>query len=124
MKSKTKISKQSERKTNPILVETIRAAKKHAKWLEVAAILSGPRRKSVNLNLQDIDKKAKEKDIIVIPGKVLSQGEITKKVKIVALNFSDKAKEKLLKSKIDVLTILDEIKKNPSAKGIRLLKWK
>ena len=121
MKSKTKIMKQLQRKLNPSIVETILAAKKHENWIKVAEILSEPRRKSIDFNLQEISKNAKEGENILIPGKVLSQGEINKKIKIVALGFSSKAKEKLSKSKNEILTIVEEIKKNPGAKGLRIM---
>ncbi len=122
MKSKTLIEKQLQRKKNSELVKTIIAAKKNDSWIEIAKILSGPRKKRVEINLEDISKKAEEGETIVIPGKVLSQGEFNKKVKIIALNFSEKAKEKLLKAKCEVFSILEEIKLNPEAKGIRILK--
>ena len=121
MKTKTKIGKQLERKSNKELVETILAAKKKEKWIKVAGILSGPRRKAVSLNLEEINENSKNGETIVVPGKVLSQGEISKKVKIVAQSFSEKAKEKLLKSKIAHLDILEEIKKNPDMKKCRVL---
>lgn len=121
MKSKTKIMKQLQKKLNPMVVETILAAKKHENWRKVAEILSGPRRKSIDFNLQEISKNAKEGENILIPGKVLSQGEIDKKIKIVALGFSSKAKEKLSKSKNEILTIVEEIKKNPGAKDLRIM---
>jgi large subunit ribosomal protein L18e len=120
-KSNTRIEKQLEKKTNQELVETIIAAKKKEAWKNVAEILSSSRRTRINLNLEEIDKKAKEGEHIVVPGKVLSQGEVDKKIKISAFSFSEKAKEKLLKSKIEISNILDEIKKNPSAKGIKIL---
>ena len=122
MKTKTKIGKQLKKKTNSELVDTIIAAKKNEKWLEVAAVLSGSRKNRTEMNLEEIDKKAENKDIIVIPGKVLSQGELNKKIKLVALSFSEKAKEKILKAKIEMSSILDEIKKNPEAKGIKVLR--
>jgi len=122
MKTKTKISKQSERKTNPELVETILAAKKNSAWLEVADLLSGSRKKRTNLNIGEINSKADNAKKIVIPGKVLSQGEIDKKRGIIALNFSEKAREKLLKAGCNTKTILEEIKSNPSAEGIKILK--
>ena len=122
VKSKTKIGKQAQRKRNPEIVETIMAAKKKEKWLKVAAILSGPRRKMPNLNLTDIDEGSKEGDTVIVPGKVLSQGGINKKIKVVALGFSGKAREKLMKSKSDPTTILEEIKKNPDAKGVNILR--
>ena len=121
MKSKTKIMKQLQKKLNPAIVETILAAKKHDSWKRVAGILSGPRRKSIDFNLQEISKNAKEGENILIPGKVLSQGEVDKKIKIIALNFSGKAKEKLSKSKNEIVTIIEEIKKNPGAKGLRIM---
>lgn len=122
MKSKTTIEKHLQKKNNPLLVETLIAAKKNAKWNEVASILSGPRRKRINLNLDEINKDSKAGEIIVVPGKILSGGEIDKKIKVVAFNFSEKAKEKLLSAKCEISIILDEIKKNPEAKGLRILK--
>ncbi len=122
MKTKTLIEKQLRRKANPILVETIIAAKKNENWNEIASVISGSKKNRLNVNLEDINKESKDGEIIVIPGKVLSQGEIDKKVKIIALGFSEKAKEKLLKAKIETFSILEEIKKNPEAKGIKVLK--
>ena len=121
MKSKTKISKQEQKKTNPELVETIRAAKKHKAWLKIAGIVAGPRRNWRNVNLEEIEKATKLGDIIIVPGKVLSQGNVTKKIRIAALGFSEKAKEKLLNSKSEVVLIIDEIKKNPEAKGLKVI---
>jgi len=122
MKTKTQIETQLRRKTNPELVKTIIDAKKKNKWLEVAGILSSPRVKKINVNLDKINKEAKEGETIVIPGKVLSEGEISKKIKVVAFSFSEKAKEKILKAKGEISSIIEEIKKNPEAKGIKILK--
>jgi large subunit ribosomal protein L18e len=88
----------------------------------VAGILSGPRRNKICINLEEINKNSKTGETIVIPGKVLSQGEIDKKIKVIALNFSEKAKEKLLSAKCETDSILNEIKSNPSAKGIKIIK--
>ncbi|MCK4647360.1 50S ribosomal protein L18e [Candidatus Pacearchaeota archaeon] len=122
MKTKTVIEKQLQKKNNQELVKTIIAAKKNENWLEVASMLAGPRRNRININLEEIDKESKEGETIVIPGKVLSQGEVSKKIKIVSLNFSEKAKEKLLNAGVELLNILEEIKKNPQAKNIKVLK--
>jgi len=122
MKSKSKIERQLQKKTNPELVNTIIAAKKKKEWNEVASILSSSKKNRKNLNLEEIDKEVKEGEHIVVPGKVLSQGEINKKIKISALGFSEKTKEKLKESKINFNLILEEIKSNPNAKEIRILK--
>jgi large subunit ribosomal protein L18e len=122
MKSKTLIEKQLEKKTNPELVKTIIEAKKKKNWLEVAAMLSSPRTKRIGMNLSKINDEAKEGEVVVIAGKVLSQGELNKKIKVVALGFSEMAKEKIEKAKGEALTISEEIKKNPEAKNVRFLK--
>jgi len=122
MKTKTQIEKQLQRKKNTELVETIIAAKKNKSWLDVAGILAGPRKNRININLEEIDKDVKEGETIIVLGKVLSQGNITKKGQIASLNFSDKAKEKLLNQGVKLSSILEEIKKNPQAKNIKILK--
>ena len=122
MKTKTKIDEQLKRKNNSELVDTIIAAKKKKAWLEIAAILSSPRVKKINVNLDKINEKAKDGELIVVPGKVLSEGELNKKVKIIAFSFSEKAKEKILNSHGEILNIMDEIKKNPDAKGVKIIK--
>ena len=122
MKSKQTIEKQLQKKNNQELVETIIAAKKNKNWMDVASVLSGPRRNRPNMNLENISKEAKDGEVIVVSGKVLSQGEVDKKLKVVALSFSDKAKEKLLNAGASVSSILDEIKSNPEAKDIKILK--
>jgi len=122
MKSKRKIIKQKEKKTNFLLVKTIKLAIKNKDWIEIAGILSQPRRKKVNMNLGEIDKETKEKESVLVPGKILSQGEIKKKFKIVALNFSEKAIDKLKRAGCEVSNILEEIKKNPGMENIRVLK--
>ncbi|MBS3085407.1 50S ribosomal protein L18e [Candidatus Pacearchaeota archaeon] len=122
MKSKTKISKQTKKKTNPEIVNTIIAAKKQKAWVEVAGIISGPRRKQIIINLDYLNKNVKEGDTIAMPGKVLGQGEIKKKIRIAALDFSESAREKLLKSRCEIVPLIEEIKKNPSAKGVKIIK--
>ena len=121
MKSKTLIGKQVTRKTNSELVETILLAKKKDKWVKIAGLLSSPRANMINLNLDKLDEESKEGETIVVPGKILAQGELNKKIKVVALSFSEKAKEKISKSKGEISTIIEEIKKNPDAKGIKIL---
>lgn len=121
-KSKTLIEKQLQKKNNPELINTLITAKKKNKWLEVAGILSSPRRKRINLNLNEINSQTKEKEKVIVPGKVLSQGEINKKIKVIAFSFSKKAKEKLSKSGCEFSNILAEIKLNPSAEGIKILR--
>ena len=122
MKSKTKIEEQLQRKNNPDLIKIIILAKKNNAWLDVARILSGTRKNRINLNLEEINEKSKDGEKVVVIGKVLSQGRLEKKIKIIALSFSERAKEKILKAGGEFSILLEEIKKNPNGEKLRFLK--
>ena len=119
--SKTHIKRKTARKTNLILVETIQEARKNPPWFKLSHVLSGPTKLQYSVNLSQLDKDSKAGDTIVIPGKVLSQGEITKKLRLCALSFSSKALEKMKKNKSEAVSILEEIKKNPKAEGVKIV---
>lgn len=121
-KSKTKINKQAKRKTNPEVAETIFKAKKRKNWLGIAGLLSGPTRKYSGVNLQEIEKESKEGDTIVIPGKVLGKGDVSKKIRVCALSFSAEAEKKLKARKCEIVSIIKEIEVNPEARGIKILR--
>ena len=121
MLSRTKLKKRTRRKTNPYLVETIRLALKHENWTPIVKILSGATRQHSSVNLSQIEEKTKLGDTVLILGKVLSEGNITKKIRICALSISYPAKEKLKSSKSEFATIAEEIKKNPKAEGVRVI---
>ena len=50
-------------------------------WKRIASDLEGPTAKRRVVNLSRINRYAKANDIVVVPGKVLSMGEINKKLK-------------------------------------------
>lgn len=114
--SKTQIEKRKLRKRNPELVETINLAKKN-NLLDLAKKLSGPTRLQSKINL---DKLNNEGDVLIV-GKVLGQGEIEKKKKVIALGFSEQAREKLKKAGCEIKTIKQEIKDNKDLKGIKII---
>lgn len=120
MISKTKIDKRLRRK-NPNLAKTIILLKKQKKpiWLIIAKLLSNPKRKSVAVNISKINKLTKENDIVVVPGKILSDGTLEKPLTIVALSYSKKTKEKLKKAKL--ITVEKLLKENPKATGVKII---
>jgi len=122
MISERKLKERTRKKTSPLVIETISAAAKNKSWYDVRRILASSTRKLSSVNLFEIDKETAEGDTVVIPGKVLSKGEVSKKIRICALSFSEKAREKLKESKSEVVSILEEIKKNPKAEGIKVLR--
>lgn len=122
MISKTKIKSRIRKKTNPELAETIKQSVKNSNWLKIARMLSSPKVNYSKINLFQIDKNTTAGDTIVVPGKILSQGELTKKIKICALSISKQAKEKLKTTKSEFSLLINEIKNNPKAEGIRVIK--
>src|SRR3989344_4438379 len=117
-KSNTKLKMQTRRKTNPILTETIFVARNNPGWRKLAEILSSSTRSQSAVNLKQIDNKTTEGDTVLIAGKVISQGDLTKKVRICALSISEQAREKLKQTKSEFVTILEEIKTNKKAEGV------
>lgn len=120
--SKNFTKKRTKKKTNSVLVETIALALKNKPWNALAHKLSGSTRNFSAVNLSQIDKATTPGDTIVVPGKVLSKGEITKKVRVCALGFSEAAIEKLKQTKSEIVSIADEIKKNPKFTGVKIIK--
>lgn len=119
---KSRIEKKLKRKTNRILVETIIRAKKKGKWAVVANMLSIPRRKKFEKNLDEINRETKEGDTVVVPGKVLGKGNLDKKIKICAFAFSAEAVRKLKDKKCEIEYLGAEINKNPKYEGVRVLR--
>lgn len=120
MKSKTTIKKQTKRKTYAHLVDTIGLARKNPAWTKVAAMLSGPRSNYLSVNLSDIDEQAKEGDTVLIVGKVLGVGDVSKRIRVCALSYSTSAKDKLHKNKSECVTIAEEMAKNPKFQGVKI----
>ncbi len=121
MVSKTKIGKRIGRKSDPLIVETVINAKKHKAWVNIASKISGPKRSYHSVNLSDIEEKTKEGDTVLVIGSVLGSGQVSKKIRVCALHFSEQAIEKLKKTKSEIVSVLDEIKKNPRAEGVKII---
>jgi len=118
MVSKTQITKRTQKKRNPEIVETIKLAKKNG-LLDLGKKLSGPKRLYNKINIGEINKLKDEKILII--GKVLGQGDINKKIKVVGLSFSKQARDKLKKTGCEIKTIKQEIKDNPKLEGMKIL---
>jgi large subunit ribosomal protein L18e len=114
--SKTKINKRMQKKTDSFLAEAIFLAKK-AGNLELAGELAAPTRKQASVNIGRLNEG--EKETLIVPGKVLSSGEIEKgkKLKVYAIKFSEKAEEKLKKAGLAYETIFKALKKGEKING-------
>lgn len=97
------------------------AEQKAGLWKAVAKGMNRPRRMQFEVNLTRIEKFAKQKETIVVPGVVLGEGDLKKDVTVAAFRFSGNAKEKIEKSGGRCLSIEELHEKNPKGKGIRIM---
>lgn len=120
MISQTKIKVRSARKENPQKSETVNTLRKtNPFWANVASILVRPRRQNITISLQKLDKKTKDGEVIVVPGKVLATGELTKKITIGAFSFSGSVKAKAKNAKMLSLEQMAETYKTGT--GVRII---
>ncbi len=89
-------------------------------WKRIAEDLDKPSRQRRVVNLFAIDKYAKDGEVVIVPGKVLSEGALTKKVTVAAFSFSDEAKRKIDASG-KAITIKELMESNPKAQKVRIL---
>lgn len=90
------------------LDEALAEGKKSKGFVEqVKGLVSLPRRKRIKVNLRKLDKLAKEGEYIIVPGKVLGVGRLSKKLNISAVEYSGSAVEKIKQSGSKILS-LDE----------------
>ena len=89
-------------------------------WKTVSKKLSGPRRNRVNANLYRINKKTKNNDIIVVPGKVLGMGELDHSLTIACLESSKTVKKKVESSGSKLISIEELLEHNPKGSGVKI----
>lgn len=116
-----------ERKSNPVLVDLIAALKNSGReneaplWRDIALRLEKPSRNWAQVNVSKIDKYGNEGENVVIAGKLLGSGEITKAMTVVAFNASASAVEKISAAGGKVLTLPEGIAAFPKGEKCRIL---
>ena len=94
--------------------------KKAPIWKRIAIELEKPSRNKRVVNLYKLEKNCKDGETIIVPGKVLGTGMLTKKLNVVAFQYSNEALEKINKVG-NAVTIQDYLKKNSQGKGVRII---
>jgi large subunit ribosomal protein L18e len=114
-------------KTNPQLLDLISDLKKQSRekevplWRDIALRLERPSRNYPEVNLSRISRHTKEKDMIIVPGKVLGAGELNHQITVAALNFSGSAKNKVTAAGGSCLTIEEFMNRNPEGSRVRII---
>ncbi|MFC1686841.1 50S ribosomal protein L18e [Nanoarchaeota archaeon] len=89
-------------------------------WRRLASDLRKPTRQRRIVNIYKIDKYAREGETVVVPGKVLNEGELKKKINVAAFSFSESAAEKI-NQVAQTMSISELMEKNPEGKKVRIL---
>ncbi len=90
-------------------------------WRRVVEDIQKPTRQRRSVNVYKIEKFARDGETVLVPGKVLSVGELNKKVTVAAMNFSEEAKRKIVEAKGKAISIRELLQANPDGKKVRIL---
>lgn len=85
-------------------------------WKRIAEDLERPTRNRREVNLEKLNRYTKANETVIVPGKLLGDGEIGHKLKVAAFRFSEKAREK-----VNAVSIRELMKENPKGKGVRIM---
>lgn len=120
---KRSIEKRAKQKTNLELRNLILKLKKSNSefWLKVARLLAKPRKKRIGVNLNRLDELSKANEIIVVPGKVLGKGVLTKPITLACFSISLNARNKLALSKSKLVSLKELYEKNKEGKNLKLI---
>lgn len=83
-------------------------------WRKIALFLAKSKQNKVSVNLSKLNKFSKAKDIIIVPGKILSTGNFEKdNITLVSYSISQTALEKVNNSKSKYFSLSEFLKSNP-----------
>ena len=89
-------------------------------WDALAKDLSKPTRIRRHVNLTRLNAYVKDGETVVVPGKVLGTGGLSKELTVAAWRFSDSAFEKINKAG-KAISIEELMKKNPKGSKVRII---
>jgi large subunit ribosomal protein L18e len=105
------------------LIELRKAARRHEApiWAAVAERLARARHSVPPVNVGDLERLASAKETIIVPGKLLSHGEISKPLTIAAYRWSGTAAAKVAKAGGRTITIHELLHNQPDGAGVRII---
>jgi large subunit ribosomal protein L18e len=115
------------RKVNPelsrMLIELRKASKAHQApiWGDVAEKLARPRHQHLPVNVGQLDRLAEADQTIVVPGKLLAAGRLSKPLTVAAFHYSEEARSKIHSAGGRALSIHELLKAKPDGSGVRIL---
>ena len=117
----------NDRKTNPsinLLIDELKRVSRDneaAIWRDIARRLEKPASRWSEVNVGDLERTANPKDTIIIAGKLLGSGILTKPINVAAFKASESAVKKVQDVGGKVMTIEELAANNPKGSGIRIM---
>ncbi len=90
-------------------------------WKRVAEDIERPRRIRRIVNVGKLEKYCNDGEIVVVPGKLLGGGKLTKKLTVSSLEASKTAIEKIESCGGRWLKLEELVKKYPKGSGIKIM---
>ena len=103
---------------------TLRNALKKNKvpiWKAVIKELSRSRSNRREVNIGELAHVTKDKEVVIVPGKILGSGEISHKLTVWCFTISEVVTRKILDAGGKILPLDSLIKKYPDGKGVRII---
>jgi large subunit ribosomal protein L18e len=114
-------------KGNPELLRVVRALRLAARsndapvWASVADRLERARHQHPAVNVGQLERIARADETLVVPGKVLADGELSKKLTVAAFSYSSGARTKIHAAGGTALSLDDLLHAKPDGAGVRLI---
>ena len=102
-------------------LKTLAIQKDVSLWKRIASELERPSNQRREVNVYKLDANAKDGEVVIVPGKVLGNGALSKKVTVAALSFSNSAVNKIVSKQGQTLTIQELMEKNPKGSKVRIM---
>jgi large subunit ribosomal protein L18e len=90
-------------------------------WRAVIKELSRSRSNRRQVNIGQLAQVTKDKEVVIVPGKILGSGEISHKLTIWCFTISEVATRKILNAGGKILSLDSLVKKYPDGKGVRII---
>ncbi|HTW77477.1 MAG TPA: 50S ribosomal protein L18e [Thermoplasmata archaeon] len=115
------------RQKNPELHHVVVALRKAARahdaaiWGSVADRLERPRHQHPPVNVGHLDRLADADEWVVVPGKLLADGTLSKALTVAAAGYSGEARTKIHAAGGTALSIPEILQARPDGAGVRIL---
>jgi large subunit ribosomal protein L18e len=114
--------RQKNNETHRVVVALRKAAHAHdaAIWGSVAERIERPRHQQTPVNVAHLERLVDADEWVVVPGKVLAEGAITKAITVGAVSYSGEARAKIHAAGGKALTIAELLLAKPDGAGVRI----